>query len=84
MFDWIYCDAYQYFERFNLIELLGIELLDHLIVSKRMTDVYWTVSDTQQYWELFNFLKSCEIELFEIELFDHLTVCIYNMCSQII
>ena len=23
-------------------------------------------------------------ELFEIELFDHLTVCIYKMCSQTI
>ena len=27
---------------------------------------------------------TCQIELFKIEQFDHLTVCIYKMCLQII
>ena len=35
----------------------------------------WIVSDTGQYLEPFNFVDLCWIELFEIELFDHLTVC---------
>ena len=35
-----------------------------------MTDV----SDKKQYLEPFNF-DLCKIELFEIEFFDHLTVC---------
>ena len=34
----------------------------------------WIVSDTSQYLELFSF-DLCKIKLFEIELFDHLTVC---------
>ena len=38
----------------------------------------WLVSDTWHNLEPFNF------ELFEIELFDHLIVCIYKMCLQII
>ena len=32
----------------------------------------------------FNFLVLDKIELLEIELFDHLIVCIYKMCSKII
>ena len=44
----------------------------------------WIVSDTLQYLEPFNFVDLCKTELFEIELFDHLTVCIYKMCFQII
>ena len=35
----------------------------------------WIVCDTLQYLEPFNFAGLCRIELFEIELFDHLTVC---------
>ena len=38
-----------------LIELLEIELLDHWIVHKQMTDV----SDTWQYLELYNFVDLC-------------------------
>ena len=36
----------------------------------------WIVCDTLQYLEPFNFVDLCWIELLEIELFDHLTVCI--------
>ena len=32
-------------------------------------------SDTLQYLEAFKFVDLCKIELFEITLFDHLTVC---------
>ena len=38
----------------------------------------WIVSDTYQYLDLW------QIELLEIEQLDHLTVCIYKMCFQII
>ena len=41
----------------------------------------WIVSDTEQYLEPFN---SCKIKLLEIELFNHLTACIYKMCLPII
>ena len=44
-----------------------------------MTASNWIVCYTQQ----FNF-DSCKIELYEIELFDHLTVRIYKMCLQIL
>ena len=42
------------------------------------------VSNAYQYVEPFNFIGSCLIELLEIELFGHLTECIYKMCLQII
>ena len=38
-----------------------------------MTD--WTVSDTYQYLEQFNF-DLCKSQLLELEVFDHLSVCI--------
>ena len=44
----------------------------------------WIVSDTKQYLESFNFVELCQTELFERELFDYLTVCIFKMCLQII
>ena len=44
----------------------------------------WIISYTQQYLEPFKFVDSCSIELLEIELLDHLTVCIYKMYLQII
>ena len=43
----------------------------------------WIVSDTVQYLEPFNFVDLCSILFFVIELFDHLTVCIYKMCLKI-
>ena len=44
MFNWIVSDTQQYLELFNLVdlcqmELLEIELFDHLTVYKQMTDV---------------------------------------------
>ena len=44
MFNWIVSDASQYFEPFNFvdlckIELLEIELFNHLTVCKQRTDV---------------------------------------------
>ena len=44
MFNWIVSDTQQYLELFNLVdlcrmELLEIELFDHLTVCKQMTDV---------------------------------------------
>ena len=44
----------------------------------------WIVCNTQQYLKPFNYVNLSSIELLEIELFDHLTVCIYKMCLQII
>ena len=44
----------------------------------------WIVSDTLQYLEPFHLVDLCIIELLEIELFDHLIVCIYKMFLQII
>ena len=35
----------------------------------------WIVRDTEQYLEPFNFVDLCKTELFEIEQFDHLTIC---------
>ena len=43
----------------------------------------WIVSDTYKYSEEFNFDDWWWIELFEIELFDSLTVCIEKMLLQI-
>ena len=37
----------------------------------------WIGHDAQQYLEPFKFVYLCSIELLEIELSDHLTVCIY-------
>ena len=45
---------------------------------------HWIVSNILQYLEAFTFVDLCETELLELELFDHLTVCIYKMCLQII
>ena len=42
----------------------------------------WIVSDKYQYLEPFNFVDLCLIELFEIELFDHLTVYLQNMFTN--
>ena len=44
MFNWIVSDTQQYLELFNLVdlcqmELLEIELFDHLTACKQMTDV---------------------------------------------
>ena len=43
MFNWIVSDTQQYLELFNFdlcqMELLEIELFDHLTVYKQMTDV---------------------------------------------
>ena len=44
MFNWIVNDTFQYLEIFNFddlckIELLEMELFDHLTVCKQMTDV---------------------------------------------
>ena len=36
--------------------------------------LYWIVTDIKQYLEVFNFVDM-QTELFEIELFNHLTVC---------
>ena len=44
----------------------------------------WIVSDTQQFLEPFNFVDLWSIEVLEIDMFDHLTMCIYKMCLQII
>ena len=44
----------------------------------------WIVSETSQYLEPSNFVDLYKIELLEKELFDHLSVCIYKMCLQII
>ena len=44
----------------------------------------WIVSDWQQYMEPFDFFDLYKIEFLEVELFDHLTVCVYKMCLQII
>ena len=43
----------------------------------------WIVSYREQYLEQFDF-DLCKIELYEIKLFDHLTVYIIKMCLRII
>ena len=44
----------------------------------------WIVSDRLKYLEQFKFVDLCKTKLLEIEMFGHLTVCIYKMCLQII
>ena len=39
----------------------------------------WIVSYIYQYLKAFNLVDLYSIELLEIELFDHLTMCIYKM-----